>query len=210
MAAILSNTGGASFNRDQGAAAGVGQDYKRLKSDYDRAYRILRRQRDDPNAAVGMVNLRKQAESEGISLGGRRSAEGMGRDVAARTSSLERRVSDEEKKVAMNRGLGGGDPTRIGTDVLGDGSPMNVGAKLPEAPMSFDEQERVGRERSAASGAFGRRAQMQSVTPPAMQKVVPASSDAMNPSENSLNPLKKPMGTLGSKIAAARKWWERR
>ena len=108
MPAFLSNTGGASFNNEQGPSSEVGRNYRRTREDYGRAYRMLRRDsRKNPESALKMIELRDKANERGITLGGIRKAEQEQANINQYTSSLERMAQDQEKTAQINRGVGG-------------------------------------------------------------------------------------------------------
>ena len=179
MSAFLTNTGGASFNRDQG---GAGRDYKRAQSDYGRAMRLLRRS-NDPNDALKMIGLRDQGREAGIEIGGIRSSEDTARNATAFSQNMERMAADREREAQMNQGMG----DRVGAleaamepqgagmvkkDISGRViAPMrkpetgNIGTKVLDSPLepkrrlSLAEQARVGSEESTRSGAFGKLSQ---------------------------------------------------
>jgi hypothetical protein len=190
MGAYLTNSGGASFNRDQDLGA-AGQDYRRTRDDYGRAMRLLRKDsKFNPDSALKMIGLRNQARDQGIQIGGVRNAGSEMANAKGYSESMERMAGERAQEAAVNRALVGramgGNPLERGLDepqeagmtkrdisgrviapMRGSDAPAtkDIGTKVldtPPAPkkrLSFAEQDRVGREESTRSGAFGKLAQ---------------------------------------------------
>lgn len=132
MSAILSNSGGARFNNDQGDIAGATRDYKQTRSDYGRAMRLLRRDsRRNPESALKMIGLRNQAREEGVELGGAPRAEDNARNARSYMANLQRIAADRGREAQLDRGLADrGRQQEGGINVLNTPMPMSEPASV--------------------------------------------------------------------------------
>ena len=139
--ALAGSVGGLS---DRPSAAGT--QFRRQEQAYGRALRILDRQarRGDADAAMNSIAAREKAMASGYAPGGIRSAAEKQADYSEREASMQREIA------AREQGAGA-----LGA-MAGEAAPVTPTTPVtPVAPLSFAEQERIKREESTRSGAFG-------------------------------------------------------
>ena len=92
-----------SFNDELGPSSAAGREYRRTRDDYGRAYRMLRRDRKNPDSAMEMIELRKQANADGFAVGGVRNYNEEQANTRSYANSMGRRAQDQENAAQINR-----------------------------------------------------------------------------------------------------------
>lgn len=135
----------------------VATQYKRQSEMYGQALRNLSRaaRRGDAEAGIKAIGLRDQANAAGFTPGGIGRSENFQSNVADREQSMLRNNEVVENENALDRrntGVDRGSVNQNATLGAGRGTPLS-------RRSDFAEQDRMARERSTLSGAFGSRAQ---------------------------------------------------
>jgi hypothetical protein len=125
----------------------VGRQYKQQKSDYDMARRLLRRQarRGDSRAAVGLIDLGKDAAANNVEFG-MQNVEQRDAAIAGRTAGMQQEVVDMQNTSALNRGtatgLAAGRPAGNASPATTE--PASVWNTMPTTKLGTRAYEELG------------------------------------------------------------------